>query len=60
MGRSVWYIAVSLNGFIVRGEGSVYRFDNVKGDGGDNGCLAFYKTVGILLMGAARIRKCSS
>lgn len=60
MGRSVWYIAVSLNGFIVGEEGSVYCFDNVKGDGGDNGCLAFYKTVDRLLMGTARIRKYSS
>lgn len=57
MGRSVLYIAVSLDGFIARGDGSVDWLDDVKGDGGDNGYLAFYKTVDMLLMGRGTYEK---
>lgn len=57
MGRSVLYIAASLDGYIARKDGSVDWLDDVHGDGTDNGYLAFYETVDSLLMGRGTYEK---
>lgn len=47
----VLYIAMSLDGYIARKDGSVDWLFDVEGDGGDNGYAAFYQTIGTVVMG---------
>lgn len=49
--KVVLYIAVSLDGYIARMDGSVDWLFDVEGDGGDNGYSEFYRTVGTVVMG---------
>ncbi|UHA75441.1 dihydrofolate reductase family protein [Paenibacillus sp. 481] len=49
--KVVLYIAISLDGYIAKLDGSVDWLFDVEGDGGDNGIGAFYKTVGTVVMG---------
>lgn len=46
----ILYIAMSMDGFIARPDGSVDWLDNVEGEG-DNGYGNFYNKVGTVLMG---------
>lgn len=57
MGKTVLYIAASLDGYIARENGAVDWLDDVKGDGSNNGYLAFYETVDSLLMGRGTYEK---
>lgn len=57
MGKTVLYIAASLDGYIARENGAVDWLDDVKGDGSDNGYLAFYETIDSLLMGRGTYEK---
>ncbi|GGA37755.1 dihydrofolate reductase family protein [Paenibacillus physcomitrellae] len=47
----VLYVAISLDGYLAREDGSVDWLDQVEGDGGDNGYSEFYRTIGSLVMG---------
>ncbi|KOY14703.1 deaminase [Paenibacillus xylanivorans] len=49
--RVVLYIAMSLDGYIARPDGSVDWLFDVEGDGGDNGYSEFYSTIGSVVMG---------
>ena len=49
--KVVLYIAMSLDGYIARKDGSVDWLFDVEGDGGDNGYAAFYQTIGTVVMG---------
>lgn len=49
--KVVLYIAMSLDGYIARKDGSVDWLFDVEGDGGDNGYAVFYQTIGTVVMG---------
>ncbi|WMT42534.1 dihydrofolate reductase family protein [Paenibacillus sp. D2_2] len=49
--KIVLYVAMSLDGYIARTDGSVDWLFDVEGDGGDNGYGEFYSTVGTVVMG---------
>jgi len=49
--KVVLYIAMSLDGYIARPDGSVDWLFDVEGDGGDNGYSKFYDTIGTVVMG---------
>lgn len=49
--KVVLYIAMSLDGYIARKDGSVDWLFDVEGDGGDNGYATFYQTIGTVVMG---------
>lgn len=49
--KVVLYIAMSLDGYIARPDGSVDWLNGVEGDGKDNGYGAFYEQVGTVVMG---------
>ncbi|OKP82950.1 dihydrofolate reductase family protein [Paenibacillus sp. P32E] len=49
--KVVLYVAMSLDGYIARLDGSVDWLYDVQGDGGDNGYGDFYKGVGVVVMG---------
>ncbi|MCP3740246.1 dihydrofolate reductase family protein [Rossellomorea sp. BNER] len=49
--KVVLYIAMSLDGYIARKDGSVDWLNDVKGDGADNGYDAFYKNIEVVIMG---------
>lgn len=49
--KVVLYLAVSLDGYIARPDGSVDWLFDVEGDGGDNGYAKFYGRIGALMMG---------
>ncbi|PZD93777.1 dihydrofolate reductase [Paenibacillus sambharensis] len=49
--KIVLYIAMSLDGYIARPDGSVDWLFDVEGDGGDNGYGRFYSSVGTVVMG---------
>ncbi|MET3939205.1 dihydrofolate reductase [Paenibacillus sp. PvP094] len=49
--KVVLYIAMSLDGYIARKDGSVDWLFDVEGDGGDNGYAAFHQTIGTVVMG---------
>lgn len=49
--KVVLYLAVSLDGYIARSNGSVDWLFDVEGDGGDNGYAKFYGRIGALIMG---------
>ncbi|MEK4663668.1 dihydrofolate reductase family protein [Priestia sp. FSL H7-0729] len=49
--KTILYIAMSLDGYIARLDGSVDWLFDVEGDGGDNGYAAFYQTIGSIVMG---------
>lgn len=49
--KTILYIAMSLDGYIARLDGSVDWLFDVEGDGGDNGYADFYQTVGSVVMG---------
>ncbi|CAM4429878.1 dihydrofolate reductase family protein [Paenibacillus tarimensis] len=49
--KIVLYIAMSLDGYIARPDGSVDWLYDVEGDGGDNGYGRFYSSVGSVVMG---------
>lgn len=49
--KTILYIAMSLDGYIARLDGSVDWLFDVEGDGGDNGYAAFYETIGSVVMG---------
>ncbi|PZT53748.1 dihydrofolate reductase family protein [Paenibacillus silvae] len=49
--KTILYIAISLDGYIARLDGSVDWLFDVEGDGGDNGYAAFYQTIGSVVMG---------
>ena len=49
--KVVLYIAMSLDGYIAKPDGSVDWLFDVEGDGGDNGYAEFYKTIGTCVMG---------
>ena len=49
--KVVLYIAMSLDGYIARKDGSVDWLFDVEGDGGDSGYAAFYQTIGTVVMG---------
>ncbi|WP_068781935.1 dihydrofolate reductase family protein [Paenibacillus sp. GM2] len=49
--KVVLYLAISLDGYIARNDGSVDWLFDVEGDGGDNGYSKFYHTVGTVVMG---------
>lgn len=49
--KTILYIAMSLDGYIARLDGSVDWLFDVEGDGGDNGYAAFYQTIGSVVMG---------
>ncbi|MGO4529077.1 dihydrofolate reductase family protein [Paenibacillus sp. 2TAF8] len=49
--KTILYIAMSLDGYIARLDGSVDWLFDVQGDGGDNGYAAFYQTIGSVIMG---------
>ncbi|OPG97465.1 deaminase [Chryseobacterium mucoviscidosis] len=49
--KVVLYIAMSLDGYIARPDGSVDWLFDVEGDGGDNGYGKFYSTIGSVVMG---------
>ncbi|HEY4389929.1 MAG TPA: dihydrofolate reductase family protein [Paenibacillus sp.] len=49
--KVVLYVAMSLDGYIARTDGSVDWLFDVEGDGGDNGYGEFYSTVGTVVMG---------
>jgi len=50
--KIILFIAVSLDGYIARNDGSLDWLDTVDGEG-DNGFSEFYSTVDTLLMGKA-------
>lgn len=49
--KVVLYIAMSLDGYIARKDGSVDWLHDVEGDGGDNGYGKFYAGIGAVVMG---------
>jgi dihydrofolate reductase len=49
--KVVLYIAMSLDSYIARPDGSVDWLFDVEGDGGDNGYAKFYETIGTVVMG---------
>jgi dihydrofolate reductase len=49
--KVVLYIAMSLDGYIAKPDGSVDWLYDVEGDGGDNGYHRFYDTIGTVVMG---------
>ncbi|WP_232698678.1 dihydrofolate reductase family protein [Brevibacillus daliensis] len=49
--KVVLYIAMSLDGYIAKPDGSVDWLYDIEGDGGDNGYSKFYNTVGTVVMG---------
>lgn len=49
--KVVLYIAMSLDGFIAKNDGSVDWLNDVEGDGADNGYGQFYDTIGTVIMG---------
>ncbi|MBW7475385.1 dihydrofolate reductase family protein [Paenibacillus oenotherae] len=49
--KVVLYIAMSLDGYIARSDGSVDWLFDVQGDGGDNGYSKFYSRVEAVVMG---------
>lgn len=49
--KVVLYIAMSLDGYIARPDGSVDWLYEIEGNGGDNGYSEFYGTVGSVVMG---------
>jgi len=49
--KTILYIAMSLDGYIARLDGSVDWLFDVQGDGGDNGYASFYQTIGSVIMG---------
>ncbi|CAH1203544.1 IS1595 family transposase ISCac2 [Paenibacillus plantiphilus] len=49
--KVVLYIAMSLDGYIARKDGSVDWLFDVEGDGGDNGYSKFYSSIGAVVMG---------
>ncbi|BBI36441.1 dihydrofolate reductase family protein [Cohnella abietis] len=49
--KVVLYIAMSLDGYIAKSNGSVDWLFDVEGDGEDNGYNHFYSTVGTIVMG---------
>lgn len=49
--KVVLYIAMSLDSYIARPDGSVDWLLDVEGDGGDSGYAQFYETVGTVVMG---------
>ncbi|WP_028563280.1 dihydrofolate reductase family protein [Paenibacillus pinihumi] len=49
--KVILYIAMSLDGYIAKPDGSVEWLFDVEGDGGDNGYEAFYSTIDTLVMG---------
>ncbi|WP_458460462.1 dihydrofolate reductase family protein [Paenibacillus sp.] len=49
--KTILYIAMSLDGYIARLDGSVDWLFDVEGDGEDNGYAAFYQTIGSVVMG---------
>lgn len=51
MKRVKLYIAMSLDGYISKLDGSIDFLNNVEGEG-DNGYLAFYSTIGTVVMGS--------
>ncbi|MFB9329075.1 dihydrofolate reductase family protein [Paenibacillus aurantiacus] len=55
--KTILYIAMSLDGYIAREDGSVDWLEAVEGDG-DNGYGAFYEGVGSLIMGRATYDIC--
>jgi len=51
MKRVKLYIAMSLDGYISRPDGSIDFLNAIEGEG-DNGYLAFYSTIGTVVMGS--------
>lgn len=49
--KVVLYVAMSLDGYIAKVDGSVDWLNDVEGDGEDSGYGDFYKTVGTVVMG---------
>ena len=49
--KAILYIAMSLDGYIARLDGTFDWLLDVEGDGGDNGYAAFYQTIGSVVMG---------
>lgn len=49
--KTILYIAMSLDGYIARLDGTFDWLLDVEGDGGDNGYAAFYRTIGSVVMG---------
>lgn len=49
--KVVLYIAMSLDGYIAKPDGSVDWLYDVEGDGEDNGYTEFYSTIGTVVMG---------
>ncbi|MGF7049581.1 dihydrofolate reductase [Paenibacillus sp. DS2015] len=49
--KVVLYIAMSLDGYIARKDGSVDWLDDVEGDESDNGYGKFYDSIGTVVMG---------
>ncbi|MCG7409211.1 dihydrofolate reductase family protein [Paenibacillus sp. ACRRX] len=49
--KVVLYIAMSLDGYIARPDGSVDWLNDIEMDGGDGGYGEFYRTVGTIVMG---------
>lgn len=57
MGKTILYIAISVDGYIAREDGSVDWLEDVTTDGSDNGYGAFYDGIGSLLMGRKTYEK---
>ncbi len=53
MGRMIYYVAMSLDGYIADDAGGVEWLEQVPMDGEDIGYEAFYQTLGAVVMGAA-------
>ncbi|WP_145411089.1 dihydrofolate reductase family protein [Paenibacillus xylanexedens] len=49
--KVILYVAMSMDGYIARPDGSVDWLMDVEGDGGDNGYAAFYQEIGSVVMG---------
>lgn len=49
---SVYYVAMSIDGFIAEADGSVAWLDEYNAEGADSGYKEFYTTVDALIMGA--------
>ncbi|WP_339834030.1 dihydrofolate reductase family protein [Paenibacillus sp. FSL R7-0272] len=49
--KTILYIAMSLDGYIARLDGTFDWLLDVEGDGGDNGYATFYETIGSVVMG---------
>lgn len=56
--KTILYIAMSLDGYIAREDGSVDWLDDVEGEGGDTGYTAFYQEIGSIIMGRASYDVC--